>query len=1284
MRNILKCKFDMNPSIEYPLVVGNTYTDNFNEQIDSIAINIDDVSADKRLVMEEPYHFVKIINYCDDLTLEEYEEEYPETLTENRIVNHVVTYNHDIEVGDTLRLQMTNENFNYPVRRHMKLTEYASIKGVEYIIQATVTNVKEIGHTGIDKVEYRIDSIREANYDEGFKWNGKNYKFMAVDSMVETEVNMIDHIYRYEIKLMNCIKIFEKIQCPNLMVTHSLVDGSKTIYEYIDAYMKLYCPKIKMTEDGVNWHYDYMFDWSQLNIRKFNKVCADLQFNEPTLREVLTQLMLQVDCIPTCDYRTLGFIDFREKPTTFNPTYRCNKVESLASDSYNTSLTISPTQVLDSGNKVVTEQVGFRDRTNAILSQLSNLQIETRFPIYHIEKVELVYAGSQLIPTPENQHYYTIYSPSHSELANYPVLSVVSEYDSYHNYNPRIITGTNKIRIPFCYFGPGTTGAVRKGVLKNIKVHFCKLENGFYKEDFVLDSGESEWDLDWDSPGDSSIVQTSLSRNTFRELFLDGTFGNLEINSSLWYYWVKYYYINLDLPVEYDSDIHKYAWFENDFIDHSQNDEVVHQFLPVRQGENDGTGITFKTGLQYNCTNTFKPLTITEQGTIYSVPSLVISNFYSNMDLVPFFSINGANLYSDITNLVFESSKRQLLETDVDKFDYLIDNFNLFQPDYFPKFIYGTLGYNIGGKTITGFSSSYSKVELWWNRQTSYFDAILSYLNAYNLISYPDVDYNSSDIQLISQKIGNMPINKNTITLEGTTQYPVPDNNKGKYFFNITYQPLNNVKLKFPKEDKNIPLDLTTLNNSENGLSDFDRLTKYSQSMADRTGNKVIQIGQTLDDLSELMPLNSIYDNKYIVFKREIAIYENYLTVLYTLSEKYVLQNYFTSIITKYRAYEYIDYEGSTIRKENLTIYCLLSADKYYDGDDHIKWKDSKFESYLLSGLDTEIMTGTGSEAFEEFDYSKSVNYIVRKSLNSEDEDESTKEELSLVTYKNGFAIVFEEFDNVSAGLYLLSATIPNDEGALGGTGQKWQMWESETYNESQEICFVSKLFMSTYGQLAVNTIIKFPILDDNVIYEDFIIFNIVDNKSVNYYTYSKDISEIINQTVQFYFYSDTDEIEFTQAMFDSCAFIKNNELHVTTLFMAPSDAELVENHTTSDRDKLTERTVVPYGLDYFYLGYDEDKGKYYICIDWGALANYEGDKVILSYYRVTGTYPRQTHFYNDFMSFKRRDTETKYYLTLNDTKTNDVWYFKSEDDLFETYECDNGSVRTCHIKETI
>jgi len=73
-------------------------------------------------------------------------------------------------------------------------------------------------------------------------------KIYLVDSFNEVENNIDKRIFGYTIQLMSETKILEKIQCPNLVITHDIENGEiskKTIIQHIKNYMKMFVPVVK-------------------------------------------------------------------------------------------------------------------------------------------------------------------------------------------------------------------------------------------------------------------------------------------------------------------------------------------------------------------------------------------------------------------------------------------------------------------------------------------------------------------------------------------------------------------------------------------------------------------------------------------------------------------------------------------------------------------------------------------------------------------------------------------------------------------------------------------------------------------------------------------------------------------------------------------------------------------------------------------------------------------------------------------------------------------------------
>ena len=76
------------------------------------------------------------------------------------------------------------------------------------------------------------DFVRVENVGDGLPFNVE----MLVDNWVESEENIAQHIYKYQINLMSETKLLEKTQCPNIAITHSEIEGKKDIFEKISQF----------------------------------------------------------------------------------------------------------------------------------------------------------------------------------------------------------------------------------------------------------------------------------------------------------------------------------------------------------------------------------------------------------------------------------------------------------------------------------------------------------------------------------------------------------------------------------------------------------------------------------------------------------------------------------------------------------------------------------------------------------------------------------------------------------------------------------------------------------------------------------------------------------------------------------------------------------------------------------------------------------------------------------------------------------------------------------------
>ena len=219
-------------------------------------------------------------------------------------------------------------------------------------------------------------------------------KYFLVDNFIENYVNLDTPYYEYTIALMSETKLLEKIQLPNRTIRNPLKAPQLKVNELIGQFCKLYIPSVKyFNKDSNTWSYQQIIDYqSVIDVNSiFNVDCPDMEFNHPTLRQVLTSLMQVVGCLPRVVNHKLTYVNLRLKPTEFViPNGRKYIIStSNSSDSYNTSIQTLGENIVGENNIVKNETLGFRDVENVFLKHTENLKLTTEFPIKEIKSLKM-------------------------------------------------------------------------------------------------------------------------------------------------------------------------------------------------------------------------------------------------------------------------------------------------------------------------------------------------------------------------------------------------------------------------------------------------------------------------------------------------------------------------------------------------------------------------------------------------------------------------------------------------------------------------------------------------------------------------------------------------------------------------------------------------------------------------------------------------------------------------------------------------------------------------------
>lgn len=423
----------------------------------------------------------------------------------------------------------------------------------------------------------------------------------------------------------------------------------------------------------------------------------------------------------------------------------------------------------------------------------------------------------------------------------------------------------------------------------------------------------------------------------------------------------------------------------------------------------------------------------------------VITGMYKEMDI----GIMYRKVSVDITSLVKTAQERKLLS-----YDYTTTEFNNGQGNMavYSKYYYTTVQYKLGSNEISGWSDKYTEAQGWWGVNKTTIENIVNksfyeneffekrYANVFSdedILPYPQWFYSYEYVDGNGIK---HPVAKKSIysrgwvdDMFGSYNYP------SRISFDISYQPLNDLNIATVKSNFDYPL--AQLDSRDNGLVDFGNFKKVEQDKLDRLGNGVHILSKRYfaenggtDLEKELIPLGAVHvDTGEVVFKRMISFKNNYIDVAYYLCKDYVIANYSTSITTKYRAYQYVNYSSSTFRNENRISYFTISdaytnvdyekkdvlgvVEKYWGG---VSTMGDNNLDYLCSGM-----------IFAPFLYNRNVRSMnmgyrrVKSTAYSNDTPivsySMFQQATSHYVYDYGLVVSFKYWDTVSPGIMLES-----------------------------------------------------------------------------------------------------------------------------------------------------------------------------------------------------------------------------------------------------------------------
>lgn len=562
----------------------------------------------------------------------------------------------------------------------------------------------------------------------------------------------------------------------------------------------------------------------------------------------------------------------------------------------------------------------------------------------------------------------------------------------------------------------------------------------------------------------------------------------------------------------------------------------------------------------------------------------------------------------DITPLIKLNSERNVLPADW--YDYHVEK----KPkdiNELAKYKLATIGYDIGGKYITGWGTQYTYPNGLFDITKTYIQNIFDFVDKqtpFGIKGYESVKKDfiekNNEIPLISYGL-DVVINpfeeKEELMSAALGSFPLKF--KG-FIFEIEYDAMYSGTTVHSKD--NDFGDITTVDNPSSSLTLLESDGIFEKEKVNRYGNKTYKINAryidkvvtSFDDGTEkvitaydaLQNVGTYYDDK-IVYRREYSIFDNYISCRYQSSKDYVMKSYYNSVYSKHRPFNLLNMGESTTRAENRKNMVILSKNKFY----YQNLTNLKFESFnnVYETLCSCFKLNDNFDYINDFDYSDKINtaIMICNSPNYNEDNNATsysyKQYLSDINaFTNGYSICFncKMYDNVSMGVYIdeyiLSNTFDGKEDIVG-SGQKWHMTVDNVEtgfldNISVYFAHVDKnsLYYDDNSTLIdgnttneiVNNIYKNILF--NLPQNEYISDDIITNKIGNTFTIYKDNKETLDFTFQIEPVSLDDDVMITPW------FVKLNDL-IGKYNKFSQDKTIVDTAINGDRFKSYPLTFV-------------------------------------------------------------------------------------------------------------
>ena len=274
-------------------------------------------------------------------------------------------------------------------------------------------------------------------YDDENKIEEKHFLVDSYDDEVYSfEENMERNNHHYVCKLFSETKGLERITLPCLTITQPTDPNAtkKTVWDFMHNKIEpLFIPRFKRYSSSNDLHYYYTTKYVFANsaYSKFRyTICPEFQWNNPTLREVITDLMSTEDCIPVVKQGVISYYSLKEKGNPIDTTKLSYSKRTMNSGDFVGELTLNMKNAIGKSKTTCCEYIMLQAPEGSGTLTTENGVIKTLNPIYNIKKL-LVYGFNYLAESEKCVLY------------NLDVVSRIKEYEDWNTLS-NVKVGTSK------------------------------------------------------------------------------------------------------------------------------------------------------------------------------------------------------------------------------------------------------------------------------------------------------------------------------------------------------------------------------------------------------------------------------------------------------------------------------------------------------------------------------------------------------------------------------------------------------------------------------------------------------------------------------------------------------------------------------------------------------------------------------------------------------------------------------------------------------------------------